>query len=81
MEATLRVIRELVEGEMDPTSKARNNLQASRTYDWSVWRNAVDTSHGNICYAGHSFGGTAAVSGDSLPDVEAVLMAARYDFR
>lgn len=62
IESTLQMIRRLVAGELSGPGKAQNLLQASRTYDWSTWRDKVELSDGSVCYAGHSFGGTAMVS-------------------
>ena len=62
MEATLAVIRKLTHGDLCATQIAKGCLQASRTYDWKPWVNAVDVTEGNVCYVGHSFGGTAVLA-------------------
>jgi hypothetical protein len=67
IDATLQMVKRLVAGELSAPGKAQNLLKASRTYDWSVWRDLVDVDKGNVTYAGHSFGGTAMVSGLSFP--------------
>jgi hypothetical protein len=62
MHSTLEVIKALTSGGIGREGQAQLCLKASRTYDWSAWHGLVDVGDGNVCYAGHSFGGTAVVS-------------------
>lgn len=66
MHSTLEVIKALTSGGIGREGQAQLCLRASRTYDWSSWHGLVDVGDGNVCYAGHSFGGTAVVSLERL---------------
>lgn len=56
------MVKLLISGELGGPGKAQCVLKASRTYDWSPWKDIINVSDGSVRYAGHSFGGTAIVS-------------------
>ncbi|KAL7419106.1 hypothetical protein Q5752_005942 [Cryptotrichosporon argae] len=64
-DATLAAVRSLVSGDFGDGAACR--LLASRTVDWSKWRDAVQVADGKVVYAGHSFGGTAAIAAADDP--------------
>jgi hypothetical protein len=59
MRATLDVMNRVCQGKLGENT---NRLKASRTVDWEQWRLVVECGDGKVVFAGHSFGGTAAVS-------------------
>nr|XP_031858975.1 uncharacterized protein CI109_005643 [Kwoniella shandongensis]KAA5526047.1 hypothetical protein CI109_005643 [Kwoniella shandongensis] len=62
LDSTLQVIRKIVQGR-----HVQPALMASRTLDWEPWKNVVEVGDGRVCFAGHSFGGTAVIAAAADP--------------
>ncbi|WWC85444.1 uncharacterized protein L201_000307 [Kwoniella dendrophila CBS 6074] len=64
MESAIEIIRKITAGQFE---HGKGRLMASRTLDWNPWKGQIDVDEGEICLAGHSFGGTAVIAAGANP--------------